>query len=266
MAALGLRDPGVGLLAASIVLIACSEGGDMQQDRSTGWRLGTNRVLQFRYQVIGIAMGAVLAVVLAKLFMSAYPILTQDQYSNPHLPGAEKWQSAMTYKFVGALRGITTSQPHVITALWLGIVLGLLIQVCRKLIKSNGRYKHFVDGSRTGKVTDFLLDAVFLSSPYASSFGGFVEIPTVLWWTAGGVFSSLYNGLTSFLSARRSAALPDSPASDGSNGIPAACATTAAQGLPSDMSTTSLVGGGLIAGDSLAALTVGIWGLLHTVL
>jgi hypothetical protein len=175
----------------------------------------------------------------------------------------------MTYKFVGALRGITTSQPYVMTALWLGIGLGLLIQICRKLIKSNGGYKQFVDGSRTGKVTDFLLDAVFLSSPYASSFGGFVEIPTVLWWTAGGVISALYNGLTSFLSARRSAALRDSQASDGSNdilGVPAACATTAAQGLPSDMSTTSLVGGGLIAGDSLAALTVGIYGLLHTIL
>jgi hypothetical protein len=201
--------------------------------------------------------------------MSAYPILTQDQYSNPHLPGAEKWQSAMTYKFVGALRGITTSQPHVMTALWLGIVLGLLIQICRKLIKSSGRYQQFVDGSRSGKVADFLLDAVILSSPYASSFGGFVEIPTVLWWTAGGVISSLYNGLTSFLSARRSAALRESLASDGSNDIldiPAACATTAAEGLPSDMSTTSLVGGGLIAGDSLAALTVGIYGLLHTVL
>ena len=73
LAALGLRDPGVGLLCASILLIACSEGGDMQQDRSTGWRLGTNRIVQFRYQVIGIAMGAVLAVVLAKLFMHSYP-------------------------------------------------------------------------------------------------------------------------------------------------------------------------------------------------
>jgi hypothetical protein len=32
------------------------------------------------------------------------------------------------------------------------------------------------------------------------------------------------------------------------------------------MSTTSLVGGGLIAGDSLAALSVGVYGLLKTVL
>jgi len=36
--------------------------------------------------------------------------------------------------------------------------------------------------------------------------------------------------------------------------------------LPPDMSTISLVGGGLIAGDSLAALSVGVYGLLTTVL
>src|SRR5437660_4623664 len=105
LAAIGLTDPGTGLLCASILLIACSEGGDMQQDRSTGWRLGTNRVIQFRYQVIGIAMGAVLAVVLAKVFMGAYPILNQDQFSNPNLTAAEQWQSAMTFALVRAPRG-----------------------------------------------------------------------------------------------------------------------------------------------------------------
>ena len=135
LAALGLRDPGVGLLCAAILLIACSEGGDMQQDRSTGWRLGTNRVVQFRYQVIGITMGAVLAVVLAKLFMHSYPVLRVDQFTHPHPAGAEQWQSAMTYKIVGALRGITTSQPHVMQALRLGIAIGLLIDIARKLIK-----------------------------------------------------------------------------------------------------------------------------------
>jgi len=36
--------------------------------------------------------------------------------------------------------------------------------------------------------------------------------------------------------------------------------------LPEDMSTASLVGGGLIAGDALAALGLGIAGLLATVL
>ena len=246
LAALGLRDAGVGLLCASILLIACSEGGDMQQDRSTGWRLGTNRIVQFRYQVIGITMGAVLAVVLAKLFMHSYPVLLVDQFSHPHTEGAQQWQSAMTYKIVGALKGITNPQPHVMKALRLGIFLGLLIEIARKLIKRNRRYQEAVKTTRTGRAADFVLDAVLLSSPYASSFGGFVELPTVLWWTAGGVGASLYD----VIQAKRASRRPQ-PA-DGQ--------------LPSDMSTMSLVGGGLIAGDSLAALSVGLYGLLKTVL
>jgi uncharacterized oligopeptide transporter (OPT) family protein len=246
LAALGLRDPGVGLLAAGIMLIACSEGGDMQQDRSTGWRLGTNRIVQFRYQVIGIAMGAVLAVVLAKVFMHSYPVLAIDQFTHKQYPGTEHWQSAMTYKLVGALRGITTSQPHVMEALRLGILIGLLIEIARKLLKRSAAYKEAVKRSRALKVTDFLLDAVVLPSPYASSFGGFVELPAILWWTAGGVVSSLYD----WAQARSATRRPEAR-----NGE-----------LPMDMSTMSLVGGGLIAGDSLAALTVGLYGLIKTVL
>ena len=246
LAALGLHDPGIGLMCASILMMACSEGGDMQQDRSTGWRLGTNRVVQFRYQVIGITMGAVLTVVLAKLFMAAYPILTQDQFSHPHLPGTEKWQSAMTFKLVGALRGITTSQPYVMKALRLGILLGLAIEILRKFIKSRPAYKKFATASWPGKTLDFLLDAVFLSSPYASSFGGFVELPTVLWWAAGGIGASFYDTFQQWRAARFGRKTDDA--------------------LPADMSTMSLIGGGLIAGDSLAALTVGIYGLLSTLL
>lgn len=245
MAAFGLKDPGVGLMCASIMLIACSEGVDMQQDRSTGWRLGTNRVNQFRYQVIGIAMGAVLAVVLAKTFMSAYPVLKADQFSQK-VEGAEKWQSAMTFKFVGALKGITNPKPHVMKALQLGLILGLLIEATRKLLKRNPRYKEFSTRSRRGRVTDFVLDAIIIPSPYASSFGGFVELLTSIWWTAGGVLASVYDWAQTRLKLR--AAKP-------------------AEGeLPSDMSTMSLVGGGLIAGDSLAALSVGIYALLKTVL
>ena len=241
LAALGLRDPGVGLLCAAILLIATSEGGDMQQDRSTGWRLGTNRIVQFRYQVIGIAVGAVLAVVLAKLFMNAYPILKADQFAHPDLEGTQKWQSAMTFKFVGALRGITTAQPHVITALKLGIAIGLGIEILRRLIKKFPGYKNFATNSVAGKTTDFLLDAILLPSPYASSFGGFVELYAVLWWTAGGVGSSIFEW------AQRK------PVSTGDG--------SAEAGLPADMSTMSLLGGGLIAGDSLAALSLGIYGL-----
>jgi len=242
LAVLGLRDPGVGLMCASILLIACSEGGDMQQDRSTGWRLGTNRVAQFRYQVIGIAMGAVLAVALAKIFMSAYPVLKADQFANPHLEGAQQWQSAMTYKFVGALKGITTKQPHVMKALALGITLGLIIETIRKLLKRSVAYQAFAKKSRAGRVTEFVIDTTIFASPYASSFGGFVEIPTVLWWTAGGLLPSAYDFVLSKLKPN-----------DSKNGQ---------SGVPEDMSTMSLVGGGLIAGDSLAALSVGVYGLV----
>lgn len=242
LAAAGLTSPGTGLMCASILLIACSAGGDMQQDRSTGWRLQTNRVTQFRYQMIGIIFGAGFAVVLAQVFLHAYPVLKLDQFGH-HVAGAEHWQSAMTYKFVGALRGITTHQPHIMKALWIGISLGLVTEIIRKLVKRSPRYQAFSQSGRVGRTTDFLFDAVLVPSPYASSFGGFVEIVTVWWWTAGGVFGSLFNAYSS----RHQSA--------GTEGA-----------LPSDMSTISLVGGGLIAGDSLAALSFGIYGLLSAVL
>jgi hypothetical protein len=87
---------------------------------------------------------------------------------------------------------------------------------------------------------------VFLSSPYASSFGGFVELPTVLWWAAGGIGASFYDTFQQWRAARFGRKTDDA--------------------LPADMSTMSLIGGGLIAGDSLAALSVGIYGLLSTLL
>ena len=275
LAAFGLTSAGTGLMCASIMLIACSEGGDMQQDRSTGWRLGTNRVVQFRYQVIGIAMGAVLAVALAKIFMSAYPVLKVDQFGG-HVEGARQWQSAMTYKFVGALRGITTSQPHVLKALWIGIGIGLVTEILRKLLKRHPAglrpitfclaialglavvsYVYWQFGLRpayyataaaggmcavTWYYSDFMFDAVVLPSPYASSFGGFVELNTLYWWAGGGTLSSLFDTWQE----RRKAREPQPE-----NGE-----------IPSDMSTMSLIGGGLIAGDSLAALGLGLYGLL----
>jgi hypothetical protein len=172
-------------------------------------------------------------------------VLQADQFGG-HVAGAEKWQSAMTYKFVGALRGITTAQPHVMKALQLGILIGLVTEIARKLIKRNRRYKKFAAGSRTGFATDFVLDSFLLPSPYASSFGGFVELLTTVWWAAGGALASLYDTVQAKLKTR---------ANNGADSE-----------IPADMSTMSLVGGGLIAGDSLSALSVGIYGLLKTVL
>jgi hypothetical protein len=239
MATMGLKDPTVGLMAATVLLVSTSEACDMQQDRSTGWRLGTNRTIQFRFQVAGIVMGAIMAVVFAKLFMSAYPVLTLDQTTLAANQQPERWTSAMTYKFVGALRSLTDDKPYQRTAIWLGVAIGFATEVLRKFIKSREGYRRFVASGKAGFTTDFVLDAAILPSPYASSFGGFVNLPTSAWFAAGGVFASFFNSLPKSRDTK--------PA------------------LPEDMSTTSLVGGGLIAGDALAALGLGVAGLLATV-
>ena len=238
MAAIGLKDPAIGLIAATVLLVSTSEACDMQQDRSTGWRLGTNRTIQFRFQVAGIVMGAIMAVIFAQLFMSAYPVLQLDQTTLTADQQPERWTSAMTYKFVGVLRSLTDDKPYQRTAIWVGVAIGLATEVLRKVIKSRAAYKKFATTSRTGFATDFLLDAVLLPSPYATSFGGFVNLPTSTWFAAGGVVASIANSMPK--------------------------RKDEAAALPEDMSTASLVGGGLIAGDALAALGLGVAGLLGT--
>jgi hypothetical protein len=120
----------------------------------------------------------------------------------------------------------------------IGLVFGFVVELARKLIKRAAAYRRFVASGKRGEATDFCLDAFFLPSPYAFSFGGFVNLPTSLWFGVGGIVSSLFNSLR------------PAPKQDGT---------------PSDMSTTSLVGGGLIAGDALAALGLGVVGLLALV-
>ena len=252
MGALGLRDAGVGLMAGSILLVSTSVACDMQQDRSTGWRLGTDRTLQFRYQVAGIVVGAICAVGFAKIFMQAYPELTLDQFALSQAEQPEKWHSAMTYKFVGALRSLTHGAAHMRKAIWIGVGIGFATELLRKIIKSFAAYKKFVKSGRAGFATDFALDAFLLPSPYASSFGGFVDLPTSLWFGGGGVLSSVLNTLSEKKAPAGTTVPKEAPAEAGED-------------LPEDMSTTSLVGGGLLAGDALAALGLGIYGLLSTI-
>ena len=221
MALLGLADPGVGLMAGAVLLVSTSVACDMQQDRSTGWRLGTPRVLQFRYQVLGILVGATLAVVFARLFMAAYPVLLQDQTLMKAGEQPAAWTSAMTYKFVGVLRSLTDDKPYQRTAILVGVAIGLAIELARKALKPRS----------------FVVDAILLPSPYAVSFGGFVPLQASLWFGGGGLLAGV-------IQAR----------------------TRGQQGLPEDMSGTSLVGGGLIAGDALAALALGLMGLVAAVM
>src|SRR5712692_811137 len=232
MAAAGLTDPLVGLIAGSILLISTVVGGDMQQDRSTGWRLGTNRTIQFRYQVIGILMGAVFAVVITKLFLAAYPVLKVDTFLHPEMKTGN-WQSAMTYKFAGVLRGLASAETTTLKLMGLGIAIGLVIQILRELLKRSRSYQAWKERNAGTRTADFIIDAIIIPSPYASSFGGFVDWFTSLWFGLGGIFSSLWNSTMK----RKDT------------------------GAPADMDSMSLVGGGLIAGEALAFLSLGIIGL-----
>jgi hypothetical protein len=237
MAAIGLRDPVVGLMAGTVLLVSTSVACDMQQDRSTGARLGTNRVLQFRYQAAGILVGALLAVGFARLFMAAYPVLLQDQTAMSEGQQPAQWNAAMTYKFVGILKSLTDDKPYQRTAIWLGVAAGFAIELVRKLVFASERWRRYKE-TRSGSAVDFVLDSTVLSSPYALSFGGFVNFATSLWLGAGGVVASLIDARA----ARRKRR--DAPGDAGA--------------LPSDMTATSLFGGGLIAGDALAALGLGL--------
>jgi uncharacterized oligopeptide transporter (OPT) family protein len=238
MATVGLTNALVGLMAGTALLVAISVGSDMQQDRSTGARLGTSRTHQFRYQVAGIVMGAITAVGFARLFMSAYPILLQDQTLMSAAQQPTAWTSAMTYKFVGILRSLTEDKPYQRIAILVGIALGFATELLRKLISSNRRYRNFLQTGGTAHALDFTLFTIILPSPYASSFGGFVNLPTSAWFAGGSVITACANWI-----ANRSG-------------------KTAANALPEDMNMTSLIGGGLIAGDALAALGLGLYGLL----
>jgi uncharacterized oligopeptide transporter (OPT) family protein len=245
MAGLGLRDPLVGLFAGSVLLVSCTVGVDMQQDRSTGWRLGSNRNIQFRFQMIGVVMGAILAVLMTRVFLEAYPILKENLFAHPELRegAARGWQSAMTFKFVGVLNTLSEDKSKTLSVMFLGIALGLVIETIRKVLRKSQGYQKWRVASRRNAIIDFILDALVIASPYASSFGGFVDFTTSLWFGLGGIFASMFN----WVEKQRSR----------SGGSPGEGET-----LPEDMSTTSLVGGGLIAGESLYALFIGLAGLI----
>lgn len=217
----------IALLCSSIVLISTSLGVDMQQDRSTGWRLGSDRKIQFRFQALGILIGAPFAVLVGTFFFSAFPELVRDTTGTG-------WESAMTLKIVGVLQGIGNYQPHQMQALVLGFAIGLGTALLRKYLRKPNENGQLVF-SRNRSV-DFLVDAVLLPTPFASSFGGFVSFMPTVWFAVGGCISSLYGLFTE--KANTTAKNEDE--------------------VPEDMSPTSLVGGGLIAGEAIAYVVIGL--------
>lgn len=256
MAGLGLRDPLIGLFAGSVLLVSCTVGVDMQQDRSTGWRLGSNRNIQFRFQVIGIIMGALLAVFMCRVFLGAFPELNTNTFAHPGTAG--KWQSAMTYKFVGVLNTLSEDKSKTLAVMGIGIVVGFVINVVRKVWMKSDRYVAWKERAPVNGVLDFILDGILLASPYASSFGGFVEFQTSVWWAIGGIVTSAFNMQFALWQAKHKKPEP-TPGEEGT------AEGHAPEGeLPEDMSPTSLIGGGLIAGASLYVLYVGISSLIES--
>jgi hypothetical protein len=130
--------------------------------------------------------------------------------------------------------------PYQVTALEIGFAIGFLTEVLRKVFKRWGAYGRFVGSGAIGFAVGWIVDAIVLSSPYASSTGGFLEISTAAWFAAGSV-------LAAFFSPRRP---------------PVTAPEEKGDALPEDMSSASLLGGGLIAGESLYTLGAAIAALL----
>jgi hypothetical protein len=169
-------------------------------------------------------------------------VLTVNLFNHPEAKQGP-WSSAMTYKIVGAIQDLGHLSGYKVKALLIGLGIGLVINAVRKGLHASAAYRRFIQGSRTGFAVGWVMDSVLLASPYASAFGAFVDLPVALWFGVGGIFTSLWNTFTA----------------------PSQAAQKADTELPSDMSTTSLVGGGLIAGESLYFLLVGLAGLVSLV-
>jgi hypothetical protein len=196
--------------------------------------------------MVGIIMGAVLAVLMTRVFLESYPVLKINLQKHPELADtvAKGWESAMTFKFVGVLDTLGADASKTYFVMGLGIGLGVIIQTIRKVLQRSKAYQEWRVKSATNKTVDFTLDALVIASPYASSFGGFVGFTTSVWFGLGGIVASIINSLTE----RAKKQTGGSPGEG--------------EALPEDMSSTSLVGGGLIAGESLFALFLGLAGLI----
>ena len=209
MAALGLKDPGVGLMAGTVLLVSTSVACDMQQDRSTGWRLGTQPRAPVPLPGAGHPDGCRRwPSRFAKLFMAAYPVLLQDQTVMKADQQPAEWSAAMTYKFVGVLRSLTDDKPSSASRSASALRSAWRSKPCASSSCRAPAYQRFVAGGRRGRAIDFAVDAVLLPSPYALSFGGFVNLPTSLWFGAGGVVASLLDATRAEPAGRASRPAP----------------------------------------------------------
>ena len=121
------RSPG--LLCAAILLIATSVGGDMQQDRSTGWRLGTNRVDPVPLPGDRHRDGRGAGVVLAQAVHEAPTRCCGRPVRAPRHARRREVAVGDDLQVRRRAQGLTHPKPYVMTALGIGIGIGLLTEV-----------------------------------------------------------------------------------------------------------------------------------------
>ena len=81
----------------------------------------------------------------------------------------------MTYKFVGAIRGMGNLPAYQLTRSRSASASGSVTEVSRKLLERSAALPALRQVGPRGGAVGWLVDAILLSSPYASSTGGFLE-------------------------------------------------------------------------------------------
>ena len=134
--------------------------------------------------------------------MAAYPVLLLDQTAMSEGQQPAQWNAAMTFKFVGILKSLDRRQAVPAHGDLDRRRAGLADRARPQARFASERWQSYKK-TRAGGAVDFVLDSTVLSSPYAMSFGGFVNLATSLWLGAGGVVASLIDARGAREEARR---------------------------------------------------------------
>ena len=168
--------PPVSLIIGSVVLVATSVGVDMQQDLATGKILQSDRKRQRQFQLAGILAGGTFSLLLSHLFFQGFPELLTGWTT-------EEWQSVMTTKLITAV-GINEINDGFLALVFSGFATSLVLLVMRYFV--------FDKLKKQG-----LLLNILIPTPFAISFGAFVQWHFTLWFALGGVASYLIERLSS---------------------------------------------------------------------
>ncbi len=127
------------LMTAAVTGSGASQAGDMMQDLKTGWLLGSSPRKQMVAQLIGIAAGVLVCVPIYLLFDAAWDIGgvgELDADGNPlksmPAPAAHAWAGMARV----LAQGLDALPPNAEYAVLVGLVVGIVIPVLRKLLNN----------------------------------------------------------------------------------------------------------------------------------